>query len=85
MRTMRSMRRLIWPKRQICSGIELRLRRVRVVGSGTAAIRSPVVSRSPPGFAWINGCWDRHGGRLGLPAPVPYSGRNAQPGRALAL
>jgi hypothetical protein len=35
------MRRLIWPKRQICSGIDLRLRK----------------------------------------APVPYSGRNAQPVR----
>jgi hypothetical protein len=36
------MRRLIWPNRHICSGIELRLRKVRVVGSGAwAAPRFP--------------------------------------------
>ena len=68
---MRSMHRLIWPKRHICRGIELRLCNVRVVGSGAAAIRSSVVPmKVPPGSVWINGCWNEHGGRLGPPVPV---------------
>jgi len=79
LRTMRSMRRLICPKRHSWSGIERRLRSVRGVGSGAAAMRSPEVF-----MGILSG---RRGGsavRL-LVSPRLHSGRNAQPGRALAL